>query len=114
MLGIKIDNLQWMFSEASKKGGTSSFNGYLLLDEMPIQQDLQIVKRGYKWTLVGSLDLGPTVNSLDEITREDKNSKLATHCFQYLYVGFNGFRWPMAYFGSDNVNGHSIYGGGPT
>ena len=69
MLGIKIDNLQWMFSEASKKGGTSSFNGYLLLDEMPIQQDLQIVKRGYKWTLVGSLDLGPTVNSLDEITR---------------------------------------------
>ena len=98
-----------MFSEASKKGGTSTFNGYLLLDEMAIQQDLQIVKRGCKWTLVGSLDLGPIVNSLDKITHEDKNSKLATHCFQYLYVSFNGFRWPVAYFGSDNVNGHSIY-----
>ena len=34
---------------------------------------------------------------------------MATHCFQYMFVRFNGFRWPIAYFGSDNVNGHSIY-----
>ena len=99
-----------MFSEACKKGGTSTFNGYLLLDEMAIQQDLQVIKRGWKWSIVGTVDLGPIVNSLDQIGNAEKaNSKLASHCFQYMYVGFNGFRWPVAYFGSDNVNGHSIY-----
>ena len=34
---------------------------------------------------------------------------MASHCFQYIYVGFNGFRWPVAYFRSHNVNGNSIY-----
>ena len=103
-----MDNLTWMFNEARKKGGTSTFNGYLLLDEMSIQEDLQIVKRGKEWSIVGVVDLGETVNSMTEISREKSNCKLATHCFQFIYVGFNGFRWPVAYFGTDNVNGHSI------
>ena len=47
-----------MFHEAVKKGGTSTFNGYLLLDEMAIQQDLQIVKKGTNWSIVGAVDLG--------------------------------------------------------
>ena len=104
-----VDNLVWMFNEAVKKGGTSTFNGYLLLDEMSIQQDLQVVKRGHNWSIVGAVDLGPLCNNLHELTNSNDKCKLATHCFQYLYVGFNGFRWPVAYFGSDNVNGHSIY-----
>ena len=98
-----------MFNEAVKKGGTSTFNGYLLLDEMSIQQDLQVVKRLHNWSIVGAVDLGTLCNNLHEISNSSEKTKLATHCFQYLYVGFNGFRWPVAYFGSDNVNGHSIY-----
>ena len=98
-----------MFNEAVKRGGTSTFNGYLLLDEMSIQQDLQVVKRGHNWSIVGAVDLGPLVNNLHDISSSGEKAKLATHCFQYLYVGFNGFCWPVAYFGSDNVNGHSIY-----
>ena len=88
-----------MFEEAIKKGGTSTFNGHLLLDEMSIQEDLQVVKRGREWSLVGAVDLGDTVNSLDEMHPDRKMSKLATHCFQFMYVAFNGFRWPVAYFG---------------
>ena len=34
---------------------------------------------------------------------------MASHYLQYIYVGFNGFRWPVAHYGSHNVNGHSIY-----
>ena len=98
-----------MFQEACRKGGESTFNGYLLLDEMSIQQDLQIVKRGKRWSIVGAVDLGPIVNSLEQLSDSKRNMKLASHCFQYMYIGFNGFRWPVAYFGSDNVNGHSIY-----
>ena len=44
-----------MFTEAQKKGGTSTFNGYILLDEMSIQQDLQIVKHGRSWSIVGAV-----------------------------------------------------------
>ena len=98
-----------MLKEALKKSGPGTFNGFLLLDEMSIQQDLQIVKRGARWSVVGSVDLGPICNNFDKITNESGKAKMATHCFQYLFVGFNGFRWPVAYFGSDNVNGHSIY-----
>ena len=98
-----------MFDEALRKGGTSTFNGYLLLDEMAIQEDLQVVKRGKRWSIVGAVDLGSLVNSLEDISKEKSNCKMATHCLQYMYVGFNGFRWPVAYYGSDNVNGHSIY-----
>ena len=98
-----------MYFEAKQKGGSSTFNGFILLDEMAIQQDLQIVRRGRRCSIVGAIDMGLTVNCLDEISNEKRNIKMATHCFQYMFVGFNGFRWPIAYFGSNNVNGHSIY-----
>ena len=57
-------------------------------------------------------DLGPLVNDLEEITQRKKGSHaltLATHYLQYMYVSFSGFRWPVAYYGTNNVNGHSIY-----
>lgn len=76
---------------------------------MSIQQDLQIVKRGKDWSLAGAVDFGPIVKSLDHLKESVGHMKMATHCFQYMYVGFNGFRWPVAYLGSDNVNGHPIY-----
>ena len=103
------DNLEWMQGEAVKKSGSSTFKGFVLMDEMSIQQDLQIVKWGSRWYVMGAVDLGPIVNNFDKITQKTDRMKMATHCFQYLFVGFNGFRWPVAYFGSDNVNGHSIY-----
>ena len=98
-----------MLSEALKRPGCATYNGFLLLDEMSIQQDLQIVKRGSRWSIVGCVDLGPLVNNLDVISKCSNKRKMATHCCQYMFVGFNGFRWPVAYFGSDNINGHSIY-----
>ena len=98
-----------MLKEALKKSSTGTFHGFILLDEMAIQQDLQIVKRGERWSVVGAVDLGPICNNFDIISNESGKCKMAMHCFQYLFVGFNGFRWPVAYFASDNVNGHSIY-----
>ena len=65
---------------------------------MSIQEDLQVVKRGKNWSLVGAVDLGVMVNSLDAITTNRKICKLANHSFQFMYVSFNGFRWPVAYF----------------
>ena len=86
------------------------FNGLLLMDEMSIQQDLQFVKKGQEWEIVGSVDLGELVNDLDEVSPNSKSSiVMASHYFQYIYVGLSGFCWPVAYYASNNVNGHSIY-----
>ena len=97
--------------EAAKKYDDHDgvFNRVILLDEMSIQEDLQVVKKGEYWELVGAVDLGPLVNDLKAIGQKKKEAQLATHCFQYLYQSFSRFRWPVAYYGSHNVNGHSIY-----
>ena len=59
-----------MQREAVKKSGCGTFNGFLLMDEMSIQQDLQIVKRGSRWSVMGGVDLGPIVNNFDKITQK--------------------------------------------
>lgn len=98
-----------MKTEADRlKDDGSVYHGFILLDEMSVQEDLQVVKKGDDWQIVGSVDLGPLVNNLDNFFHTQKG-KLATHCFQYMYVSYSGFRWPVCYFASDNVNGHSIY-----
>ena len=55
------------------------------------------------------MDLGPLVNDLEELSGKRDDMEVATHYFQYIYVAFNGFHWPVANYGSNNVNGHSIY-----
>ena len=89
------------------KEGT--FNGVPLLDEMAIQKDLQIKKKGKDWQIFGAVDLGPLVNDLEELSGKRDDMGVATHYFQYIYVAFNGFHWPVAYYGCNNVNGHLIY-----
>ena len=79
------------------------------MDEMSIQQDLQMVKKGKEWSLIGAVDLGELVNDLEAIKKKKNEIQMASHYFQYIYVGFNGFRWPVAHYGTHNVNGHSIY-----
>jgi hypothetical protein len=61
--GITPDNLNWMKKEADKQS-TSEFGrrGGILLDEMSIQDDLQIKKRGDEWEIVGAVDMGKTNN----------------------------------------------------
>ena len=92
-----------------KLDSQGTFNGVLMMDEMSIQEDLQVVKHGKYWDLVGAVDLGLLVNDLEAITKHKRAIQLASHYFQYVFVGFNGFRWPAAYYGTNNVNGHSIY-----
>ena len=68
------------------------------------------MKKGWEWEIVGSVDLGELVNDLDEVSPNSKSSiVMASHYFQYIYVGLSSFCWPVTYYASNNVNGHSIY-----
>ena len=99
-----------MLSKANKVGDHDAvFNGMILMDDMSIQADLQMVKKGSDWQLIRPVDLGPLVNDLESIKKSTDDIQLATHYFQYIYVGLNGFCWPVAHYTTNNVNGHSIF-----
>ena len=49
------------------------------------------------------------VNGLEFLSRKNDNITLATHYFPFIYSSFGQFRFPAAYYASNNANGHSIY-----
>ena len=76
---------------------------------MSIQDDLQVVKKGDTWSLVGNVDMGDLNNHIDTIINNQPQVKMATHCLQYVFHGFTGFRWPVAYYGSETACAYQIY-----
>ena len=76
--GISDENLSWIYCEAKKLDDESgTFHRLLLIDEMSIQQDLQVIKCGPDWEVVGAVDLGPLVNDLDQLSKKKKEIEMA-------------------------------------
>ncbi|CAC5424371.1 unnamed protein product [Mytilus coruscus] len=102
------DNLKWMKQEANNKQ-VSEFGKHdgLIIDEMSIQDDLVIQKTGDSWSLVGMVDMDSTNNYID-ICNGKKKVQLATHALQFVFHGLTGFRWPVAYFGSNIATAHQL------
>ncbi len=76
---------------------------------MYIQQDLasSLTKDGLEIT--GFIDLGTEANN-NRILRDGKESaKLASQVLQFVYLGANGFRFPVAHFPSNSANAADIY-----
>ena len=108
--GVVDENIQWMYQEFCRlKLTESNKNGGITLDEMSLQKDLQVIRRGDSWEMVGAVDLGDISNNLETIGAQKKQITLATHALQYMFVGYAGFRWPIAFYSSNNANPHSIY-----
>ena len=106
---INEENLTWMKKEAERQN-VSDFGkrGGLIVDEMSIQDELQIVRKGDAWSIVDGVDMGQTNNIISTITHNQKKTELATHCLQFLFHGFCGFRWPAAYYGSSLATTHQL------
>ena len=108
--GIVRANLLWMYNESMRrKLNKTALKGGLLLDEMSIQDDFQIVRKNDTWKLIGAVDMGEFVNSLDYVMSDSSEIKLATHVLQYMFVSHAGFRWPTAFYGSNNASAYQIY-----
>ena len=86
--GINEDNLTWMKKEAERQN-VSDFGkrGGLIVDEMSIQNELQIVRKGDAWSIVGGVDMGQTDNIISTIIHNQKKTELATYCLQFLFHG---------------------------
>lgn len=48
-------------------------------------------------------------NHIDIIINNQPQVKMATPCLQYVFHGFTGFRWPVAYYGSETACAYQIY-----
>ena len=72
----------------------SSFgrHGGIVIDEMSIQDDLVIKRKGDSWTLVGMADMDSTNNNVDIIIHGTEQVKLATQALQLVFHGMTGFR----------------------
>lgn len=70
---------------------------------------MQIVREGNEWKLVGFTDMGPFLNSLDCVINGKEDRKLATHVLQITFNGLGGFRWPVAYFGTNTATAYQLY-----
>ena len=108
--GINKENIGWMKKEADRqKVSTFGRRGGICIDEMTIRDDLQIVKEGDAWNIVGAVDMGEINNNMAVILNKKKTVELATHCCQYVFHGFTGFRWPVAYYGSNPATSHQLF-----
>lgn len=108
--GINNDNLTWMKKEAELQSvSTFGHRGGLLLDEMSIQDDIEILRKGDAWDLVDAVDMGQTNNVINVVSSNKKDVKLATHCLQFTFHGYQGFRWPVAYYASNPATTYQLY-----
>lgn len=75
-------------------GRISSFGhrGKILIDEMTVQDDLVITKKGDKLDIVGMVDMGSTNDFIKVITDGQKKVEMATHALQFIFHGYTGFR----------------------
>ena len=89
-----------MLAEAeTRQLSPSARRGGLLIDEMSIQPDLQMVRDGDGFQLVGFTALGPELEAAGHIKgKGERRRQLATHVLQLLFLGFGGFRFPIAHY----------------
>ena len=60
-------------------------------------------------SLVGACDMRETSHTISVIANGRRKVELATHCLQYMFHGFTGFRRPVAYYGLSPTTAHQIY-----
>ncbi|CAG2219905.1 unnamed protein product [Mytilus edulis] len=108
--GVSNDVLRWMRNTAIQVNvPPSGYHGGLLHDEAKIQEDLVLNVKGERSELVGWIDTGSEAENL-RIVKENKVSrKLATDVLQITFLGYTGFRFPIAHYPTDGVKASELY-----
>ena len=105
--GIHHESLAWMHAEAIKQ--KSDMCGGLLLDEMHIQEDITLEMRGSAININGLVDMGATAAAMHKLNNHNQDIILATHVLQFMFLSFDGFRFPFAWFATHTVNAPDLH-----
>ena len=92
--GINMSMCRWLYEECERTGTPKE--GGVLFDEMHIQPGVQVERYGEGLKLFGYVDFGPNNNGIDSACK-DNQFTLATTILQFVFLAFNGLRFPFAY-----------------
>jgi hypothetical protein len=108
--GINNDVFRWMHQAAQDCNlPTAGWYGGLVHDEMKIQQDLMLSTKGARNTLVGWVDTTDEGRDIHMIKTKSVNQELATEVFQVSFLGYTGFRFPIAHYPTTGISAAEIY-----
>ena len=64
-----------MYKEAQRQKISKSGLRGLIIDEMSVQDDIKVVRRGDLWNLIGATDVGHTCNNINILIKQGKMLK---------------------------------------
>ena len=85
------------------------FEGFLVLDEMKIQEDLVIKKHKGSIELVGLVELPEPLKHFEAYKRNTNAQQLASNVLQFVFLGHTGFKFPIANFATTAAKASELY-----
>lgn len=110
--GINEEIFRWMLNSAKQVNLPVSgyYGGILHVHvEAKIQEDLVIKVKGGTNELIGWVDTGDEGDNLRILKEQNVTKKLATDVLQITFLGYTGFRFPVAHYPTDGVKASELY-----
>ena len=93
--GVNMDMIRWMSQEIERTGTPKE--GGIIFDEMNIQPGVQLEPHHNGLRMFGYVDYGKYNNGISEATKSDCGFQLAASALQFVFLAYNGFRFPLCY-----------------
>ena len=108
--GILDSMFIWMKQTAIKaKLPRNGYYGYLVLDEMKVQEDVVLKRSGSQIKVVGFVETTETLQAFDQRRRGSTQRELASNALQFVFLGMTGFRFPIAHYATSTAKASEIY-----
>lgn len=109
--GFDEEMFHWMHIEANRQNISEHERyGGIIFDEMSIQVDIEIDKKGDIVELSGFTDYGNEGNLCHALRTGTQEKSLGKYVLQLLFLGTNGFRFPFAHFITNGIQASELYG----
>ena len=109
--GFDEEVFHWMHMEANRQSLPQGERyGGIVFDEMAIQTDIEIDKKGDIVELTGFTDYGKEGNLCHALRAGTQEKCLGKYVLQLLFLGTSGFRFPFAHFVTNSIQASELYG----
>ena len=95
-----IENMFTWMSDTARKAmlPNCGYYGFLILDEMKVQEDIVIQRIGSQIKVVGFVETTETLHLFDKHRRGTAQREMANNVLQFVFLGSTGFRFPIDHF----------------
>ena len=76
---------------------------------MAVKEDLQISFQEGNVNIEGLFDMGDVCPNLHKLNSHKDELRMAKYILQFVFLGFDGFRFPIAFFPSAGANAPELY-----